>query len=372
MLSYFLEDLFWKESSPAFFCNFPKDEFSHLKNELKNNIVFQTSGSTGFPKFTVLSKEGILISAQEVNRHLNITKIDSWLLALPHYHIGGFSLFARSYLLKNRFVLFKGDWNPISFARQLKEEKITLTSLVPSQVFDLVSHSLLAPSHLRLVLVGGGACSDELLIKARSLGWKLLPTYGFTEASSQVATAPLSYFEENRSPYLNILPHCEVDTLNGRLKVRGKSILQAYLQKQNNTWILNSAKDKEGWFISSDIVEKNENQLRFIRRADNQVKILGVLVDLENLEKEISSFLNISVPLCLISTEHPRKGAEIFLFIEDLSEDFLREGLGKYHQSCSPLARIKAWHIGKLPKTALGKIDKVSLKEKAKILQSTF
>ncbi len=78
------------------------------------------------------------------------------------------------------------------FAEEMNEGAVTLTSLVPTQVHDLVQCALACPPSLRAVVVGGAELDPVLGERARELGWPVLQSYGMTEAASQVATASLA------------------------------------------------------------------------------------------------------------------------------------------------------------------------------------
>jgi o-succinylbenzoate---CoA ligase len=157
----------------------PEEERRRLESlvvDLPGHVWLATSGTTGALKLTALSKRALLASAAAVNRHLQSDDRDVWLCVLPTFHVGGLGIYARAFLSGARVVT--SGW-----------EDVTLASLVPAQVTDLVRDRVEAPPSLRAVVVGGGALSEELYAAARALGWPLLPSYGMTECCSQVATA---------------------------------------------------------------------------------------------------------------------------------------------------------------------------------------
>jgi O-succinylbenzoic acid--CoA ligase len=80
-------------------------------------------------------------------------------------------------------------------------EGVTLASLVPAQVSDIVRDHIRRRCHYA-PLWSAGAVRGALQW-ARALGWPLLPSYGMTECCSQVATAKL----ESRD--LVLLDHIE-------------------------------------------------------------------------------------------------------------------------------------------------------------------
>ncbi|HEU5163432.1 MAG TPA: AMP-binding protein, partial [Thermoanaerobaculia bacterium] len=175
----------------------PGDEKERLTRIVRDlpplaaHVWVTTSGSSGALKLVALSKKAILASAAAANRHLEARRRDVWLSPLPDFHVGGIGIRARAALTTSAVVKLD-RWSVQAFADLAEEEDVTLTALVPAQVADLVATGAQAPRALRAIVVGGGALEPRLYRDARKLGWPLLPSYGLTEACSQVATAPLA------------------------------------------------------------------------------------------------------------------------------------------------------------------------------------
>ena len=110
----------------------------------------------------------MLASARAVNAHLEATARDRWLIALPLHHVGGFSILARCFASGASLVRMEEKWEPATFAGLCAAGRITLTSLVPAQVFDLVQAKVHGPSSLRAVIVGGAALDKRLVAFRRS------------------------------------------------------------------------------------------------------------------------------------------------------------------------------------------------------------
>ena len=68
------------------------------------------------------------------------------------------------------------------------ERRITLVSLVPTMLARLLDAGLERPPTLRWALLGGGPIAPALLERARAARVPVAPTYGMTEACSQIAT----------------------------------------------------------------------------------------------------------------------------------------------------------------------------------------
>src|SRR5687768_8875866 len=125
----------------------PRDERRRLETyvvPLRAHVWLATSGSTGALKLTALSKKALLASAASVNRHLQSDAQDVWFCVLPTFHVGGLGIYARALLSGARVVA--AAWDSRTFAEM---EEMTLASLVPAQVADLVRTGLRAPGGVR-------------------------------------------------------------------------------------------------------------------------------------------------------------------------------------------------------------------------------
>ena len=166
-------------------------------------VVFQTSGSTGAARLVCHSRAGLQASASAVNALLQAGASDVWLRALPLFHVGGFGIVERAKAVKSGVFELRDAWEAGRFVDACCAHGVTLSSLVPTQVFDLVEGEFTCPQGLRAVLVGGGHLDSSLEKRARELRWPILRTYGLTEAGSQVATQV--------GDELQLLPHLDGD-----------------------------------------------------------------------------------------------------------------------------------------------------------------
>src|SRR5215210_1431412 len=145
----------------------PSDEQARLRSlviDLPAHLWLATSGTTGVLKLTALSKEAMLASAAAANRHLESNGRDVWCCVLPEFHVGGLGIFARAFLSGARVT--RAQWDAHAFALN---REMTLASLVPAQVSDLVQLRLAAPANLRFIVVGGGVLEEALYDDARAL-----------------------------------------------------------------------------------------------------------------------------------------------------------------------------------------------------------
>ena len=186
----------------------------HLPFTINNyqSVVF-TSGTSGQPKGVRLTFANHFWSATASAYRLGLNPDDLWLSVLPLYHVGGLAVLFRSALYGTAVSLHpRFDLETIN--HDLDSNPITLISVVPTMLHRLLTSRTDWPAHLRLILLGGAAAPPELVAQANALpravnGNQLsvsgkpstdyrspntdysplvAPTYGLTEAASQVAT----------------------------------------------------------------------------------------------------------------------------------------------------------------------------------------
>ncbi|MEC9056524.1 MAG: AMP-binding protein [Verrucomicrobiota bacterium] len=327
-------------------------------------VIFATSGSSGAPKWVLFRREALLASARAVNLHLQIGSRDSFLVALPLYHVGGFGMGARAFVAGCALHHYQGPWDAARFRDELEETGCTLTSLVPTQVHDLVSLGLQAPASLRVAVVGGGRLNEQEGQVARDLGWPLLQSYGMTETGSQVATDTLENIErEFRSEPLLVLPDWEYRLgEDGCLHLRGGALCESYLRREEDEVIRVGVKDVEGWFRSRDLVEIKGKELVMCGRADRKVKIMGELVDVQALEDEVGALLDAG-QVCLLPVPDERRGWRLLPVVEGLADE-VGSAIERVNRSNAGYARLEqARVVERLPRTALGKVDVGVLRE---------
>lgn len=366
----------WESSSSEVLINPHYSQEDHaLFNTIKEktesrwpgHIWVSTSGSS-LPKWVGLSKKAILASAQAVNAHLKSDSSDRWIQALPHFHVGGIGIWARSYLSGAVVHDFKkpqekgiAKWDPLSFYEFIKKNEGTLTALVPSQLHDFVQLGLRGPPSLRAVIIGGGALLPDLYFKAIQLGWNVLPSYGLTECASQVATAEIGSWSTQQFPRLKVLSHMKVKEDNGCLSFSGSSLLSTYVIFEESKIIFFDPK-QEGWFRSEDRGRADIGGfVEIFGRSDHMIKIGGESVDVSKLEallQKIKMRLAPQADMTLVVAPDERLGKVIHLAIATLVIDNIHQSvIDEFQYSVLPFERIRRTHcIPSIPRSPLAKV----------------
>jgi len=209
--------------------------------------VMHTSGTTAAPKPVPLTPENFLASALGSAVALGLDQDERWLCPMPLTHVGGLSIPIRSAIYATTAVLH-GRFDTDAVLNELMDpaRRITLVSLVPTMLARLLDAGLERPPALRWALLGGGPIPRALLERAQAAGVRVAPTYGMTEACSQIATFgwPLAGVELRTSG-------------DGEVRVRGPIVSP-------------SAVDEFGWLHTGDLGGFDERgRLEIIgRKAD--------------------------------------------------------------------------------------------------------
>jgi O-succinylbenzoic acid--CoA ligase len=211
--------------------------------------VMHTSGTTAAPKPVELTHGNFLASALGSAVALGLDPAERWLCPMPLTHVGGLSIPIRSAIYATTVVLH-GRFDTDAVLDELMDpgRRITLVSLVPTMLARLLDAGLERPPSLRWALLGGGPIAPALLERAHAAGVPVAPSYGLTEACSQIATFGWP------------LPGVELRTAGEEILVRGPIVSPGALSE-------------DGWLHTGDLGRFDERSRLVItgRKADTIV-----------------------------------------------------------------------------------------------------
>ncbi len=239
--------------------------------------LLYTSGTTGKPKGALLSRSAFFWSALASAAHLGAPSGERWLACMPLYHVGGIAILVRATLFGATVVLHD-RFDPERVSRAFDADAISIASLVPTMLRRVlqVRGDAPAPAALRAILTGGAAAPLPLLEEARARGLPALPTYGLTEACSQVATLPVGVSARRDCagvPLLGTRLAIRDDAGTdlppgepGEICVHGPTLMNGYHRRPQET----ARALRDGWLHTGDVGTLDEDGfLRVLdRRAD--------------------------------------------------------------------------------------------------------
>jgi len=211
--------------------------------------ILYTSGTTGRARGAVLTRRALVASAQASAANLGWHDDDCWLLALPLARVGGLSIVTRC-LIARRAVVLMPAFDAAALPRWIDEHRVTLLSLVPTMLAQLLDRNpnWRPPPRLRAVLLGGASASPKLLARATNRGIPLVITYGCTETCSQVVATPYAQrFDPAPAGAGRPLAGAEVRAHGERILVRGAMCMSGYLGQ--------TPLAPDDWFDTGDLGE---------------------------------------------------------------------------------------------------------------------
>jgi O-succinylbenzoic acid--CoA ligase len=328
-------------------------------------VVF-TSGSSGEQRGIILTEANLDAAARAAERVLRLLPGDRWLACLPLNHIGGLSIFLRSALVGFAVIPQERFSLPGTIAG-MRKMSASAVSLVPTMLVRMLDAGWDVTPSLRFVLVGGGTAPQTLINRALDKGIPIAPSYGMTEASSQIATMtpwmsrkvgtvgpPLPGVrvrigEDPSSPFPEDEP--------GPIWVSGETVA--------SRTITGPLTLRDGWYGTNDLgMLDADGYLKILGRLDEIIVTGGEKVSPQDVESVLSAHPRVSEAAVVglpdpewgqrvVAAVVPRRGAD--LDEKDLS-DFMRARL-LHHKV--PKAFVI---VHDLPRTGPGKVDYTELR----------
>lgn len=213
-------------------------------------ICIATSGSSGASKVVPLSFANLEAAVDASRRRLGNGNEDRWLACLPLDHVGGLSVIWRTLQAGGSALVAPFD----ASGTVIDRFEPTIASMVPTMVRRLLDRNQDALKSIGSILVGGAGLDASLMERCRALGVSVMPTYGLTEAGSQVATAT-DMPPRSAAGYVGRpLDGMDVEIVNsdgetvelgdtGVISVAGPAVFEGYLGEET----------RQGRFVTSDL-----------------------------------------------------------------------------------------------------------------------
>lgn len=342
-----------------------------IDTEQEATIMF-TSGSSGTPKGVILTCGNHYFNALGSNENIHLAPGDCWLLSLPLYHVGGIAILYRC-LLAGAAIRFVERFDVAKTNVLIESGSVTHLSLVPAMLGEPLRQrdQRPTPRALKAILLSGAPAPSQLIVLARQMGLPLLTSYGMTETASQVCTLnpldtsdkwhtvgrPLLYRE------LRVVDDSGRSTPangEGEIAVRGEVVFKGYLDERD------SAFNVGGWFRTGDVGYLDaDGYLVVCGRKDDMLISGGENIHPREIEAVAESYPGVA-GAAVIAVPDAEWGARPVLFVETISPASF--DVNSLEQSLEArLARLKLPKevivLDRLPRTAIGKIEKTGLVE---------
>lgn len=346
------------------------------KNYTDNLCIIYTSGSTGNPKGVILHKHGFANLVLAFDKAINISKYKSFLgLASVSFDMFVFTLY-NCVLFGNTFVLTNENEqkNPIDIGKIIKKHNVEFLVSTPSIVTLLLGKDNL--KNIKGFVLGGESVSLSFYKKLRAeTNAKIYNGYGPTEITACCTLKLLTSCEDITigKPIANVMSYICDKNMNllpvgviGEICIAGKGVSNGYLNNENAMslcFIKNPFGD--GYiYKTGDLGRFNsDGEIEYIGRLDNQVKIRGLRIELEEIENKINSLPYINSCVVIVRENVDAHKYLCAYYVADNKID--SADIRKYLEKILPRYMVPNYFIqmDNFPHTSNGKIDKKILPE---------
>ncbi len=273
-----------------------RDIYTFLKDWLADvpYLFAHTSGSTGKPKKIRLEKAKMLASAELTNRYFGLNEKSKALLCLSAGYIAGKMMLVRAMLAGFDIYTVK----PVSLPVFETSVVFDFAAMVPMQLQRICGQSdgmQWLDSHIRYLIIGGGAVSPELENVLQSLSVKCYATYGMTETVSHVALRAING--------------------NGRMQAYEAMYGVRFSEDDRNCLVIHAPHLNEYAIITNDVVSLlSESRFIWQGRFDNVINSGGVKLFPETIERKLSGLM--CERFYIIGLPDPLLGEKCVLVVE--------------------------------------------------------
>ncbi len=362
------------------------DKTTNLNLEISMDslaYIIYTSGSTGKPK-------GVMLSHKNLSNYV----LDGTNLATREYKVikgkvssCSFASFSFDASLQEECVVLSHGYqaviaseeeieNPLLLSETLKKYGVNIMFLTPSYVSNVLDtpEFVEALKNFQVLDMGGEAVPYELVERIRKLGINCLIDNGYGPTETTI-TSSMTFIKDkyvtigtpvaNTKYYIldkagHVLPICAI----GDLTIGGDSVGIGYYKLEEKTKASFIEVFGERAYRSGDLARMNmEGNTEFFGRLDNQIKLHGLRIELDEIENVCNSHPDVT--RCVILVKNNAVDGDYLALYYTASKEVSKEELTEHMaKSLTPYMIPKAMmQLDRIPLTPNGKIDKKALPE---------
>lgn len=312
-------------------------------------ILF-TSGTTGFPKGVEVTREGLanfIDSIPKIIEGLNNGKIASFTNNMFDIFflesIMALSIGMEVYLPDETI-----NRNPAKYVEFLIANEIDTLQITPSMVnmLEMYDSRMDWLKNIKILMIGGEPFPEKILTKLSSLkNIRIYNMYGPTETTIWSTVAELTGKEKVNigKPIANTEVSIRHDDGSlskageiGEICISGVGLARGYVNDIPLTQRFFKNKNGSRYYCTGDLCKLNDDgYLEYIGRIDNQVKINGFRIELEEIESVILKYDGIN-DVC-VSVKKTERSESLVAFVVkygvvdlDKLKEFMRRYLPEY------------------------------------------
>ncbi|MFF4275689.1 class I adenylate-forming enzyme family protein [Streptomyces sp. NPDC001536] len=339
-------------------------------------LLIYTSGTTGVPKGVMLDHANIDAMVEMGRQALELGPSDRCLLILPLFHVNGIVVSILTPLLAGASVVIAGRrFDPHHFFDLVEQERPTFFSAVPtiySMLAALPDDVRPDTSSVRFAVCGAAPASAELLTRFEArYGFPLVEGYGLSEGTCGSTINPVA--GPRRAGTVGLpFPGQEIRILDadgteaapgtdGEVVVRGPNIMRGYLGRPDDT----ARVIVDGWLHTGDVGHLDaEGYLTLVGRSKDMIIRGGENIYPKEIEDVLASDPSV-LEAAVIGVPDETWGEVVVAYVQPRPGSTVDPAAlqALCARSLTGFKRPASYVVVEaIPKNAVGKIDKVSLR----------
>ena len=328
--------------------------------------LMATSGSTGIPRFVMVSHGNLIANTEAIIRSQQLENDERAMLILPvsycfgasvlhtHFYQGGGVVFDRRFMFPDKVLQGIAQFGCTTFAG------------VPTVYNSLLRRSgirqIAMPCLRRFLQAGGGLSAGRIREMRSAVPTRFYVMYGQTEATARISCMEPERWEERIGSVGQPLDNLTVRIVDdegdelppgqvGELLAKGPSICLGYLNDPGETRRVFC----DGWLRTRDLARRDEEGYLWIEgRKGAFLKMRGIRVSFAEVEARVTAIPEI-YECAASAVDHPEAGEALVLFIvpnggAQISGQDIRRHLPAHW------ALDSIHFVPELPKTSAGKV----------------
>lgn len=319
------------------------NDFDGIKEvSLTQQLLFFTSGSSGFPLGAFKSRENLDAEVSVLVQSLEKYKIKKVVVTVPFVHIYGVLVGLLLPMKMGVSLVIKEDFLPYEL---LEEAKSGHTLIVTTPVFikalSRLTESLRMPNNV-FISSTGPLHKDDVISFEKKFSTNLMQLFGSTETGGIA-----SKLHANES--WKTLNKVKISTNEDKLQVSSPFISKYLLDKE--------IKKIDTMFQTQDIVEINEEGFVLLGRSNKIIKIAGKRISSALLETTLETLPNVEVAVVELVYKKELLRSEQVLITLQAKEHISQQAIKDKISECYGVLTIpfKLVYVEKIKHSAMGK-----------------
>ena len=350
------------------------------KRDLKTPCeVKYTSGTTGKPKGSVRTQEGVFYNAINSGHVFELTPQDHVLTAIPMVHAGGMHIQTTPAVHWGATVTIHRRFEPGAVLAEIAKSRPTLLLAVPAVSAALIAHPEFAKtdiSCLKCVCSGSSVVPEAVIKPWIDRGIPFNQVYGMTETGPTAIATSIADGRRKSNSAGKAVPYMEARLVDdsgrdakpgtrGEIWLRGPALLKEYWRNPEAT---RESFDPDGWFKTGDVAHCDAEGFYYVDDRKKDMIISGgeniYPAELENVLADCADIAEFAV----IGRADARWGEiPVACVVLKPGRAMTKEQVIGLFQN--RLARFKhprdvLFLEGPLPRTSLGKVQKYELRHR--------